>query len=104
MDEDSLRGLREELAAAFERDRQVQRHFDKLARVADVDERHLFFVIDYRKLPSTMGDALAHSELLPPDPPPVPEHVTHLWLAPDYSPRVLLWSRPSGWTSHPSYQ
>jgi hypothetical protein len=40
---------------------------------------------------------------LPPEPPPVPDHITHLWLAPDSSKRVLIWSHPDGWRNFLPY-
>lgn len=65
-----------------------------------MQERHLFLPIDYRRLAGGTYDGLAFSEQLPAVAPPVPEHLTHLWLHPVYGSRVLLWSRSSGWSSH----
>lgn len=90
-----------ELAAAFREDRRVPRHLDKLRDCPDVQERHLFLPIDYRRPTGGTYDGLAFGEQLPTVAPPVPAHLTHLWLHPTCGLRVLLWSRSSGWTSHP---
>ena len=98
----ALHRLDVELTAVFDENQQVPRHFDKLRGCPDVQERHLFLLIDHRRLSREGYDGLAFSEQLPPAAPPVPEHLTHLWIAAAYSPRVLLWSRSSGWSSHAS--
>ncbi|MEU2031102.1 hypothetical protein [Nocardia amamiensis] len=93
----SLTGLRAALEDAFSR-AHFPRHFDKLART-QADERHLFVPIHRSALPFDVAHNLALTDALPTDPPPVPETITHLWLAPEFSRRVLLWS-DEGWSSH----
>jgi hypothetical protein len=40
---------------------------------------------------------LQFDDPLPLEPPPVPDYITHLWLAPDSSRRVLIWTQSDGW-------
>jgi hypothetical protein len=94
----SLAGFAAGLAKAFEKPR-IQAHFDKLAR-SRADERHLFIPLHDTALPAGVFSELMFKETLPPDPPAVPELLTHLWLAPAGSPRVLLWSRAGGWRNY----
>ncbi len=95
--DESLSSLAEALHDAFQAQAHVQRHFDKLAR-ADADERHLFIPLHDTALPENVAIALQFdSKALPPDPPPVPDFITHLWLAPRFARRVLLWIRGTGW-------
>ncbi len=96
--DERLSGFAAGLAKAFEKPH-IQEHFDKLAR-ADADERHLFIALHDSALPVSVSSELMFKETLPPDPPVVPDSVTHLWLAPAGSPRVLLWSRADGWRSY----
>ncbi|MGW4067204.1 hypothetical protein [Nocardia grenadensis] len=96
----SLTRLRAALEEAFSSEH-FPRHFEKLAR-ADADERHLFVPLHWTALPFDVAHNLGQTEDLPPEPPPVPETVSHLWLAPDLSRRVLLWG-PDGWSSHKPY-
>jgi hypothetical protein len=73
----------------------------KLAR-ADADERHLFVPLHDSALPFSISSELMFGDMLPPDPPPIPEYITHLWLAPAFSSRVLLWCKALGWRNfHP---
>ncbi len=98
--DESLSGFAAGLAKAFEKPH-VQQHFDKLAR-SGADERHLFIPLHDSALPFSVSSELVFKETLPPDPPVVPDSVTHLWLAPAGSPRVLLWSRAEGWRNYPA--
>ncbi|MCP2321460.1 hypothetical protein ACFYT3_24965 [Nocardia amikacinitolerans] len=93
----SLIGLRPALADVFSQSH-FPRHFDKLAKT-NADERHLFVPIHWSALPFDVFHNLAQSEDLPTEPPPLPAAITHLWLAPDFSRRVLLWGN-EGWSSH----
>lgn len=96
----SLSGLREALAEAFG-EPPMPRHFEKLARTG-AGQRHLFVFIHHSALPFAVADGLWSGTRLPPEPPPLPTAVTHLWLAPALGGRVLLWS-PGGWEEHQPY-
>lgn len=97
--DDGLVGLRSALEAAFQTPHMV-RHLAKAGR-AEPDERHLFIPVHWTALPFDVSDGL-RGDTLPPDPPPLPATVTHLWLAPEFARRVLLWT-PSGWQNHYPY-
>ncbi|BDT92484.1 hypothetical protein IFM12275_24600 [Nocardia sputorum] len=97
----SLTRLRVALEDAFSASH-FPRHFEKLTR-ADADERHLFVPLHWTALPFDVAHNLSQTDdLPPPEPPPIPEAISHLWLAPDLSRRVLLWG-PDGWSSHKPY-
>ncbi|MEV6561078.1 hypothetical protein AB0M22_35525 [Nocardia sp. NPDC051756] len=96
----SLAGLRPALETAFAQ-HHMPRHLEKLRR-AEADERHLFIPMHLSALPFSVIDGLMASESLPPDAPPLPQEVTHLWLAPAFSRRVLLWNGAE-WSSHDPY-
>lgn len=98
--DESLRGFADALRDAFTSPHIVS-HFEKLAR-AEADERHLFIPLHDSALPFGISSELIFEDTLPPEPPPLPESVTHLWLAPAGSRRVLLWSRAEGWRNYPS--
>jgi hypothetical protein len=98
--DESMTGFAAALSEAFKRPH-IQEHFDKLAR-ADADERHLFIPLHDSALPFGISSELVFEDTLPPEPPPVPDSVTHLWLAPAGSRRVLLWSRGEGWRNFPT--
>lgn len=98
--DESLSGFAAGLAKAFEKPH-IQRHFDKLAR-ASADERHLFIPLHNSALPFSVSSELMFKETLPPDPPEIPDTATHLWLAPDSSRRVLLWTKADGWRNFPA--
>jgi hypothetical protein len=91
----SLSGFADELSTAFQAPH-ISSHFDKLA-AADADERHLFIPLHPSALPFSSFSVLQFEDALPPEPPRIPDHVTHLWLAPESSQRVLIWSRADGW-------
>lgn len=95
-----LRGLKKALIEAFAAP-PMPRHLDKVAR-AEADERHLFVPVHRSALPFAVADGLWTGTRLPPEPPPLPAEVTHLWLAPALGRRVLLWS-PRGWEEHHPY-
>lgn len=95
-----LIGLQDALQDAFQ-ERQFARHLEKVGR-ADADERHLFVPVHWTALPYPVADGLWTGSVTPPDPPPLPVSVTHLWLAPALGRRVLLWT-PTGWQQHHPY-
>ncbi|WP_131536076.1 hypothetical protein [Mycolicibacterium aromaticivorans] len=99
--DEQLSGFADALSEAFEQ-AHIKTHFDKLAKCADVDERHLFIPLHSSALPFAISSELVFEETLPPDPPLIPDHVSHLWLAPEGSRRVLLWSRDAGWRNFPA--
>ena len=96
----SLRGLCAALTDVFDA-AHMPRHLGKLAR-AEADERHLFIPLHLSALPFAVSDGLTVGDQLPPNPPPLPAGITHLWLAPQYGRRVLLWT-PTGWQQHHPY-
>jgi hypothetical protein len=98
--DESLAGLRQSLFEAFAMPH-MAKHIDKVTR-ADADERHLFLPIHWTGLPFAVSYGLMFGTVEPPEPPPLTNQVTHLWLAPQYARRVLLWSR-AGWSSHYPY-
>ena len=96
----SLAGLRQALAEAFAVP-PMPRHLEKLTRT-EADERHLFIPVHRTALPFAVADGLWAGAALPPEPPPLPAAVTHLWLAPALGRRVLLWT-PRGWQERHPY-
>ncbi|MFF8968678.1 hypothetical protein [Streptomyces sp. NPDC014995] len=96
----SLNGLRSALDEAFLRPH-MNKHLDKIAR-AEADERHLFVPLHFTALPFNVAYGLMEGDALPTTPPPLPISVTHLWLAPQFAQRVLLWT-PDGWQQHYPY-
>jgi hypothetical protein len=103
--DESLSGFADALRDAFKRPH-IVKHFEKLAN-ADADERHLFIPLHDSALPFGIASELVFEDTLPPEAPPVPDSVTHLcvthlWLAPAGSRRVLLWSRAEGWRNFPA--
>ena len=99
--DESLSGFADALSEAF-KSKHIQDHFEKLANHADADERHLFIPLHDSALPFSISSELVFEDTLPPEPPPLPESVTHLWLAPAGSRRVLLWNRDAGWRNFPT--
>lgn len=96
----SLQGLQSALIDAFQLPH-MSRHLEKIAR-AEADEHHLFVPLHFTALPFHVAYGLMEGDALPPDPPPLPPSITHLWLAPQFAQRVLLWS-PDGWQQHLPY-
>ncbi len=97
--DDGLVGLRQALETAFN-EPHIVRHLAKAGR-AEADERHLFIPVHWTALPFDVSDGL-RGDTLPPEPPPIPAALTHLWLAPHFARRILLWT-PSGWQNHYPY-
>lgn len=98
--DESMSGFADALSDAFKRSH-IQEHFEKLLR-ADADQRHLFIPLHDSALPFGISSELVFEDTLPPEQPPLPNYVTHLWLAPAGSRRVLLWSRDGGWRNLPA--
>ncbi|EHB46378.1 hypothetical protein [Mycolicibacterium vinylchloridicum] len=93
----NLAGLTDALNESFARQSHIVPHFEKLQR-AEADERHLFAPVHYTGLNDSVSLGLMfNNDALPPEAPPVPEHIDALWLAPQFSKRVLLWTRNTGW-------
>lgn len=95
--DETLTGLHDALAETF--DGQAMRRRIKKLHASGLPEGHLFLAVDLSGLPFSDVYGLTWASVLPPDPPPQREGLTHLWLAPRFGRRVLLWS-PSGWTEH----
>ena len=93
--DESLSGFGDELSEAF-RTPHIPEHFEKLEKAA-ADERDLFIPLHDSTLTSGISSELTFGETLPSEPPPVPDYITRLWLAPAYSRRVLLWRENDGW-------
>jgi hypothetical protein len=95
--DDTLAGFSDALTEAFEADKKnIEKHFRKLEN-AQADERHFFIMLHTRVLPFRIFSVLLFDDPLPQEAPDLPAHISHLWLAPNFSKRVLLWSRPGGW-------
>lgn len=94
--DETLSGLAAALAEAFTRT-PFPAHFAKLARTA-AHERHLYVPVHWSALPFPVSCGLMFGT----QPPPLPQPVSHLWLDPQYSRRLLLWS-PAGWSEHDPY-
>jgi hypothetical protein len=98
--DDSLTGFADELRAAFQA-AHITEHFEKLRDEPNVDEHQLFIPLHDTALPAALSAGLTFGKALPSAPPPVPNYLDYLWLAPAYSPRVLLWSA-EGWRNVPN--
>lgn len=98
---ESLSGLTDALSEAFAVDH-MPSHIRKVQQT-EADERHLFIVVHDTALPFTVMYALMFTVELPSAAPPLPVEIDHLWLAPPYTRRILLWSLVSGWANHYPY-
>lgn len=97
--DDSLAGLRDALTDAFTAEH-LRRRVAKLARTP-ANERHLFAIVHQSDLAFEVASALMFGTTVPADAPWLPAGVTHLWLAPQFSRRVLL-GDAKGWIqAHP---
>lgn len=97
----SMSGFTDGLSVAFEQPH-MPRHFEKLAK-AEGAERHLFIILHDSVLPFSIASELMFDHTIPPEAPPLPNHVTHLWLADGFSRRVLLWNSSDGWRNFYPY-
>ncbi len=97
----SLSGLTDALRSALG-EAQMPRHLEKLRAHPEMGERHLYLPIHLTGLPDQLSDALIAGTNLPPEPPPLPDGLTHLWLAHHFGERVLL-GTVQGWTEHRPY-
>ncbi|MBN9792524.1 hypothetical protein DMP17_28610 [Pseudonocardia sp. TMWB2A] len=93
--DDSLSGLNDVLHEAFTADHLIRR-VSKLRRTP-ADERHLFLIVHQSDLRFDVTSALMFGQEVPPGRAWTPEGISHLWLAPAFSKRVLLGS-PTGWS------
>lgn len=93
--DDSLAGLNAVLETAFAATH-LQHRVKKLLRTP-ADERHLFVIVHPTDLRFDVTSALMFDTEVPAGPAWRPEGISHLWLAPAFSNRVLL-SSESGWT------
>lgn len=85
------------LAEAFASRPHIADHFEKLAR-AEHNHRHLFVILHGDVLGFGIMYELSTGTTLPTAIPPVPQHISDLWLVPEYSRRVLHWCRTTnGW-------
>jgi hypothetical protein len=66
-------------------------------------ERHLYLTLGCVGPAAEAFEALVRGDGVPPEPPPEPASVSHLWLAPVLGSAVFLWSRPDGWRRHEPY-
>jgi hypothetical protein len=94
-------GLSDTLTSAFT-EGHLPGHVAKLLDHPDVDERHLYLPVHLTGLPDQLSDALMTGTTMPPEPPPLPEGLTHLWLAHHFGQRLLL-GTAEGWTEHHPY-
>ncbi|WP_290059080.1 hypothetical protein [Amycolatopsis solani] len=81
---------------------QAVRVLAKLARCR-ADERHLYLTVDYTGLAPDVFDALVRADGVPEEPLRERGAITHLWVAPVFGRRVLLWSHQDGWSRHEPY-
>jgi hypothetical protein len=94
--DDALTNFANELSKAFQAGH-ITPHFEKLDKEPNVDERHLFIPLHESALPFNLSKTLTFEDTLPSEPPPVPNYITHLWLAPAFGKRVLLWTPTDSW-------
>jgi hypothetical protein len=101
MVDEALTGLNDALAGAFV-DTHLARKVEKLNAHPGVEERHLYVIVHSTGLPFAISYGLSFGERLTEEPPPLPDGLTHVWLAPQYGERVLL-GTAHGWTQHRPY-
>lgn len=101
--DENLTNLADALKQEFDSAPHIPRHFNKL-KITEADERHLFVPLHFSALPESEFLGLVCGDSLPPSRPVVPEFLTHLWLAPMYTRRVLLWDRMNGWRNFYPYE
>jgi hypothetical protein len=99
MVDDTLSGLNDVLKDAFATGH-LPDHVAKLVRTP-ADEKHLFVIVHQTALRFEVTSALMFGTTVPLGPAWLPAGISHLWLAPEFSNRVLL-ATASGWTQkHP---
>jgi hypothetical protein len=99
----SLAGLNAALSSALGTTHLRDRVQKLRSTEVDVAERHLFIPLHRTALPFPVTYGLIVGTVLPPAPPPLPQGLTHLWLAPQFGKRVLL-GTADGWTQHQPYE
>lgn len=99
--DDELESLTEVLTEVFKVP-SVARRINKVGSAPGVDQRHLFLILSLDALPFGTSYGLSFGSLLPKSPPPLPDGLTHLWLASGYGRRVLLWDGDV-WSQHYPY-
>lgn len=96
-----LLGLHDALADLFDVP-SIAKRVSKVVAAGE-SEAHLFLGLDISALPFPVSYALAFESALPSRDPPLPDGVTHLWLVPRNSRRLLLWSANDGWKQYEPY-
>jgi hypothetical protein len=99
MVDESLSGLNGALETAFSAGH-LQRHVRKLRRTP-ADEHHLFLIIHETDLRFDVTSGLMGTQV-PQGPAWRPQGISHLWLAPAFSQRVLL-GTDTGWSEEYPY-
>jgi hypothetical protein len=99
--DEQLESMNEVLAALYEVP-SVARRIEKLRSTLGVDQRHLFLILSLDAVPFGTSYGLSFGSLLPTSPPPMPDGLSHLWLATGYGRRVLLWDSVR-WSQHYPY-
>jgi hypothetical protein len=94
MVDDRLSGLNEALAGAFAVGH-FPDHVAKLVRTP-ADEKHLFLIVHQTALRFEVTSALMFGTTVPAGPAWLPTGISHLWLAPEFSKRVLV-GTSTGW-------
>jgi hypothetical protein len=98
MVDDSLSGLNDALADAFSA-AHLPNHVAKLVSTS-ADEKHLFLIVHQTALRFEVASALMFGTTVPEGPAWLPTGISHLWLAPEFSNRVLV-GTSTGWV--PAY-
>jgi hypothetical protein len=101
MVDDSLTGLNDALAATFSERGHLPNHVAKLVRTP-ADEKHLFLIVHETALRFGVTSALMFGTTVPEGPSWLPAGISHLWLAPEFSKRVLL-GTSTGWVQEYPY-
>ncbi|WP_285501513.1 hypothetical protein [Actinokineospora sp. NBRC 105648] len=89
MVDENLTGLNDALKSAFTASASLRRHVRKVADTP-ADEHHLFVILNITDLDFGVVDGIMYGNSPPTIPAWRPEGITHLWLAADFSKRVLL--------------
>lgn len=94
MVDDSFSGLNDALADAFAVGH-LPDHVAKVVRTP-ADEKHLFLIVHQTALRFEVTSALMFGTTVPEGPALLPTGVSHLWLAPEFSKRVVV-GTSTGW-------